>query len=302
VLSVTPLKGELERRGLSTKVPFNVRAVYVQSASNGAKSPIGFRLNNVNGTNLDIEGGHDDDNHKWATYTADADEQTKYQTATDKGLLVHENELSDFARVNSTVSVKEMYKNVEKHPDYPEHAMITADFSGFTNPANTTHKEKSSSMHHLAQLVYSNAKTQINNHPEIVKNLPGVKLVPIKENDKNNKTFTDVDVKLDSISKTPGKFKIFVKEDELDKALKGYKQELQNNVRLTDAEKHTITVFRPGQAPVDSVDYPANSIGNISREANVTASDVDRAKKTWTSASLKVLYEVDHPGTKAGQE
>jgi hypothetical protein len=124
------------------------------------------------------------------------------------------------------VSVEDVRRHVLEHPEYPDHVMVSADFSGFRsrNTGNVTVEKKMSTMNHLARLVYANTKGYVNNAPEIVRHLPvpDVELAPIREHDIENNTFTDVEVRFDTTSATDSTFLIIVKKAELEKLLNMY--------------------------------------------------------------------------------
>lgn len=303
VLSHAPLVAPLQALNLDPKTPFNVRKIYLKSVSTTSKSPIGLRFSNVNGKDLDNE-HHDGDHYTWSTYTEHPGNGTVTSFAhlnDGKGLLLHENELDQYEKINSRVSVAEMWKDVQTHDDWkengePTHYIISANFAGYTNPNNTTQAQKASSMSHVAQLVYSNAKHQINNHPEIQAHLPGVELHRLKPGDKTNEVFTDVDVRHDNSGKQKNRFHVIVKADEFNRAMALYAKELEKTPKATDATKHTIEVFRPGQTDPKIEPNTTNTIGNIAGEGGVSTADLERSKTTWSTMHVALTYELEHPG------
>lgn len=308
VLSHAPLMAPLQALNLDPNVPINVRKIWLRSVSTTSKSPIGVQFTNVNGH--DLENEHlDGDHFKWSTYTEHPSGGTTTTSFAHlnggKGLLLHENELDQYQKVNSRVSVKEMWDNVQQHEDYkengvPTHYLVSTDFSGYTDPANKTQAEKASSMSDVAQLVYANAKAQINNHPEILKHMPDVQLHPLKPADEEGGIFTDVKVRHDNLSeKNKNRFHVIVKADEFNRAMAMYGKEIEKTPKATDASSHLIKVFRPGQTDPAIEPGTTNTIGNIAGQGGVSTADAERAKTTWSSMHLALTYEIDHPGSAA---
>jgi hypothetical protein len=304
VLSHTPLVAPLQALNLDPKTPFNVRKIYLRSISSTSKSPIAVQFKNVNGKDLDKQ-HHDGDHYTWSTYTEHPGVAVTYKDLNDgKGLLLDENELGPYEKINSRVSVSDMWRDVHKHDDYmengePTHYVISANFAGYTNPNNTTQAQKASSMSQVAQLVYSNAKHQINNHEEIQKHMPGVELHRLKPGDKTNEVFTDIDVRHDNSGKAKNRFHLIVKADEFNRAMALYGKELDQTPKATDATQHTIEIFRPGQTDPKIEPNTTNTIGNIAGQGGVTTADLDRSKNTWSTMHMTLVYELEHPGAAA---
>jgi hypothetical protein len=306
VLSHAPLVAPLQALNLDPKTPFNVRKIYLRSVSSTSKSPIAVQFKNVNGKHLDKQ-HHDGDHYTWSTYTEHPGNgtTTSYAHLNDgKGLLLDENELDQYGKLNSRVSVADMWKDVHTHDDWkengePTHYVISANFAGYTNPNNTTQAQKASSMSQVAQLVYSNAKHQINNHEEIQKHMPGVELHRLKPGDKTNEVFTDIDVRHDNSGKAKNRFHLIVKADEFNRAMALYGKELDQTPKATEATQHTIEIFRPGQTDPKIEPDTTNTIGNIAGQGGVTTADLDRSKNTFSTVHMLLTYELEHPGTAA---
>jgi hypothetical protein len=301
VLSHKPLLAPLKQLNLDETKKLNVRRVYLQSVAINSKSPIGLRFLGVNGGPLDLQ--HvDGDHYTWATHVEHPGTHvTSFMHLNDgNGLLLHENELDQYEKLNSRVSVQDLLKDVHEHPSFiengvPTHYVISANFAGFTNPNNTTLQQKQASMNHAAQLVYANAKHQINNHPTIQENMPGVELSRAKQG--QQELFSDVDVRLDNLanSKQNNRFHIIVKANELKQVLARYTKELEKVPKGTDARTHEIEVFRPGQVPKAVDPKSPETIGYIHKEGGVTSADRDRSKTMTSTLHATIVYELEHP-------
>lgn len=298
VLSHAPLAGPLQRMNLGPNEKFHVKRIFLRSMSTTSKSPIGVRFSAVNGKDLNVE-HHDGDHYQWSTLTAHPGTERHFDDQNDgKGLLIHESELSVTDKINSKVSMQNLLKDVQAKPEYVEngvqtHYHVLADFSSMANP-ETPKNEKMSSMSHAAQLVYLNAKSLINEHPEIKHHLAGVPLKRAKPG--QTESFSEVDVRHDNSSaKHPNRFWFVVKADEMDRALAGFKAQLDKAPTGTDAKQHTVSVFRPGQTDPSVNSESTNLIGNIAKEGGVTVADHERSKSVWSAMHLALTYELEHP-------
>jgi len=300
-LSHKPLIAPLKQLNLDPSKKLNVRRVYLQSVGIHSKSPIGLRFHNVNGGPLDLQ--HvDGDHYTWATYVEHPGQHvTSFMHLNGgNGLLLHENELNQYEKLNSRVSVTDLLKDVHEHPSFmengePTHYVISANFAGYTNPNNTTTQQKQAAMNHAAQLVYANARHQINNHETIQEHMPGVELTRAKPG--QQELFSDVDVRLDNLAnnKQSNRFHLIVKANEFKQVLSRYQKELEKSPKGTDPFTHSIEVFRPGQASPTIDPKSPETIGNINKQGGVTTADRDKSKITMSTMHAAIVYELEHP-------
>ena len=307
VLSHAPLVAPLQAMNLDPKQPMNVRKIYLQSASTTSKAPVGIQFKKVNDKDLDLQ-HHEGDHYTWSTTTLQPGSEVDYRHLNNgKGLLLHSNELSPVEKSNSRVSMQEIWKDVQQHEDYmkdgqPTHYVISANLGGYADPNKKTMAEKAASMNAAAQMVYANAKAQINDHPVIRQHMAGIDLHPVNKLDEHNTTFSDVDVRHDNTGKAKERFHLIVPASEFDHIAKVYEQQLNKSPKATNATAHTIEVFRPGQTDPKIEPGTKNTIGNIAGEGGVTTADAERAMTVATTAHLSLLYEIEHPGVIASAE
>ena len=307
VLSHAPLVSALQDLNLDPNAPLHIRKIWLNSHSIVSKSPLGAQLANVNGKDLELE-RHSGDHFKWATHTVHPSAtgaSVDYSHLNGgSGMLLHQSELDQHDKVNSRISLNDMWADVKTHPDYmedgePTHYVISANFAGYADPENVTQEQKVASMTSVAQLVYTNAKPQINNHPAIQQHLPGVQLQSYSTQEAANNLFSEVDVRHDNSGKQKHRFNVLVKADEFNRVMSLYGKQLEQTPKATKAADHTVSIFRPGQTDPAIEPKSTNTIGNIAGEGGVSLSDIERSKTTWSTMHLVLTYEIDHPGTAA---
>jgi hypothetical protein len=296
-LKATPLLAALKHANLSPDEAFNVRGVYLESATNKSASPIGVQLSAVNGKDLvkkQLANG------QWATFILPPGVTRDFQHMNDgKGLLLAENQLDDFGNVNvQSLAPEDLIKQATVRRDYidpttkePTAYQVDVDLSHFADPQSSLSRDqKIGSMTQLGRLVYANAKAVFNQYPGIQGNLHD--LPELTDEDVHGaQAFPSIRVTEDALAKERGHFQAIIDANELRDAVYAYGNHVAQNAQPTRAMDHTITVFRIGQKKDEH-------IGDLKNEIGISAADIDRAKQAYSGVHVDLNYDIQHNGQK----
>lgn len=293
LLTSTPLLSAMQAAGLSTDEGFNIQAVHLASEYNPTGVAWATAVSGVNGRQL--VGGHtaSGDWHT-AVHQPTGDRARSFVTADSPlGLLVAENQLDADGNINVAASPAELRALAQKHSKYldkdgaPTKYLVPLNLQDWGNPS-VPQLQKEQQLNELGKVVFANARGKIAAVPNLERDIGGQFIYTQDDIEATKRTFPGAEIVPDTIA-GPGNYTALIPAAEFDAAVQRYGKQVVETAQPSkaDAVKHRIVRVHRGASERHT---------DLSNEANLSLSDLDRMKLTNSGVSSTWNYVIQHNG------